>query len=188
MRKGQTRSAQAWATVIVETITSTIQVKLGRDGDIGQILPLSLNLPSCSPGSATRMCQEVNLAKKQFDSREHGKREESIRKQSEISASGREAGPAYTPRVYAWVLKGNGQEFWATAPTGRRRGKSHMLDMAIAFAEENASNGAPEAKVDPFAEYYAMASSPVTTPAPQRVEDKQEGLLASLYGTQGEKP
>lgn len=175
------RAAQPWAKLYMEQIHLLI---LGEKKVREEIFPLDLPLPAAEKGRAIRMCQEINLAKKQYLEEEHRKRDESERLIAERARNKQEAGNPYAPDLLSWSLKmreaedGSGlYTFYASPSVGSKRGNGFMLEAAIAFAERAhapASAGAPLPPAQDAYETYADAS-------PASV-DPQEELLAGYLG------
>lgn len=190
------RRAQDWARAFAEGIEMRIARESEGGKNIGDVLPIYLEeLGQLPRGQAIRYCQEINMAKKQADAHEHAKQADSRILITQRLTAGLECGPEYKPSIVAWVLKAEPVAvhaaispkktdlmiLYAGQPTGRLRSKGVMFEKAMEFLTRQGEHAIPKAKVDPFAEYYAMASPPVGAPAPQVAEDKQEDLLASLY-------
>lgn len=149
MRKGSTRSAQEWAVMLMQAAQRALEIKREQlakeyrckpDEVLDELLfPVLLSIDPTPRGKATRILQEVNLAKKQ-------------------------EGPARSALglipFESWVLRSTPSEsdpelftFQLERPTGRISRRGHMMDMAMDFMMKIEETAVPDQQEDLLDKY-----------------------------------
>ena len=159
--KGESRKAQLWALLYMDKIEQIL-----RERKV-QALPFVLDMPSQPRGMAIRMCQEVNLARKQ--ARAAGKASALDWKLTSFQAP--------LPSEYLFKLE---------SPVPTRPRNSKMFDAAVAYA--GTSSGLPAS--GPTTSRVSLsehAPAPLRGASPSEVivDDPQEDLLSSYMKGEG---